>query len=850
MNVVGCGNQCTSGLYQTTSQPIVFPLTLTYGYIALAGSQSLQVLDIPNQSSVHSVGMFFVRYDDYMNIEWSRATNTLESSANEFVTSNRIFLSDTQLYVTIVDNYRREFYLFNTEKGIIESQWIVPTTDRIGTINARYLNQTYIFSSSSNNMIYQQLGIADLTLGICRQIGIKTSILTLVVSLSQIIDENFVYFLGYTYTTKFYLIKVNQTDSSQNKWTQLTKSGVAYMNTFHSFQSQTQPSMTYHSFQSYFYQSAYNVGYVGIIQENNSDLLNSNFQVKNQWTLTFPVNSNIFSAGIFSNDYQVSLAFFSQQSSATDLEYASITTINITDTGNFQASSEIFYSAQNGFLIQFVSFNFNGIGRGVLGGTIVGGQYGQFYYIWKQGVAIDLPEPYYFSMGAPYLVDVQTLPLSGLQIASFTTGMQYSYITTYTDLSINNTFYDFSTNNITVPSPIYLTYRTLTIPPFNLSYEYFLGDIALKIDFPECIYNQSCSDAVITYKVLFDNMTSIPQDTLKFIPSSRSLYIQSKNQSVVGDYNLLYKCNLQDGFSQTQTFSVKITWDGRDLDPPPVIIDDHSNDSGNSNNSDSGIVVNQNNYQPNYAPLFYEKPRDIVIISGRSALLTLPEYYDPNPNDKVTIKFETIERYKTFFRLVNQNTIQFDAGFTELGDKQLIITLRDNNKNPKESKYLITATFLQSDIEDMENTYVSKVNLTNSTQYIKAFENQKQITINQVTPDGKLELSFEKSLNITNKTQAIEQVKKALLLSFQDSDIQFDWDIIDIYENKIIIQIKFRNPLLISSQQVSYYSSLQVHDIGKNNDEYSIGESWLVHRNQNKLICGFRIKNASINTFE
>eukprot|EP00347_Sterkiella_histriomuscorum_P009362 403341507 len=813
MNVVGCGNQCTLGLFQTTSQPIVFPLTLTYGYIALAGSQSLYVLDMPNQSSVYSVGIFFIRYDDYMNIEWSRATNMLQSSPNEIVTGNRIFLSDTQLYVTIVDTFRSQFFLFNTEKGIIESQWQVPTTDRIGTIIARYLNQTYIFSSrynniikTSNNIIYQQLGIADLTLGICRQIGIKNSIGTLAVSLSQIIDNNFVYFLGYTFSSKFYLVKANQTDLFQNKWTELNKSGVLYMNTFHSFKSQTQPNMIYHSFQSKYYQFAYNVGYIGIIQENNSDLLNSIFQVKNQWAFTYPVNSELYAAGVYSNDYQISIAFFSNSDGAlNNLVFASITTINITDTGNFQASSEIFYSAQNGFIIQFVSFNFNGIGRGVLGGTLINGLYGQLYYTWSQGVAIDLPEPYYFQMGSPYLVDVQTLPISSLQISSFTTGMQKSYTSNYRDLSLNNTFYDFPTNNIKVPSPIYLTYRTLTIPPFIQSYEYFLGDITLKIDFPECIYNQSCSDAVITYKVLFDNMTSLPQQTLKFIPSTRSLYIQSKNQSVVGDYNLLYKCNLQDGFSQTQTFQVKITWDGRDLDPPtPVIIDDHSNDSGNSKNCNNGVGVKYN-YQPNYAPLFYEKPRDIVIISGRSALLTLPEYYDPNPYDKVVIKFETIERYKTFFRLVNQNTIQFDAGFTELGDKQLIITLRDNNVIPKESKYLITATFLQSDIEEMENTYVSKVNLTNSTQYIKAFENQKQITINKITPDGKLELSFEKSLNITNKTQAIKQVKKALLLSFQDSDIQFDWDIIDIFENKIIIQINFRNSLLISSQQVNYY---------------------------------------------
>eukprot|EP00347_Sterkiella_histriomuscorum_P022608 403337843 len=812
MNLVGCGTQCQNG-WQSTSQPIVYPLTLTYGYIALAGSQSTVVLDMPNRNDDVMEGIFFT-------------------------------------YITVIESNSQNFFLFNTETAKIESQWRMPTLDKIHSVNARYLNHTYITSSTSYGLGFRQFGIADLTTGICRYIRIVdrfTQTETPAFETSQIIDD-YIYFLGTTHGNNAFLVKTNQSDLSQNNWNILTKTGISFWGSLNSFKSQTQPNIIYHTIQTSQYQSNKNMAYIGMLQEDSSNLLNSYYQVKQQWALTYPTNSYLISAGVYANDDQISIAYFSA-SNGRYLEYASITTINITDTGNFQAQSEIFYSAQNGFQIQFVSFNFDGIGRGVLGGTLINGKLNQLYYYVRQGVAIDLPEPYYFSMGTPYLVGVQILPVTDLQISIFNTGTQRTNLTTFTDLTPNNTYYDYPTNNIKVNSPIYLTYRSLTIPPFTQSYEYFLGDIALKIDLPECIYNQSCSDAVLTHKVLFDNMTSIPQDTLKFIPSTRSLYVQSKDLSVVGDYNLVYKCNLQDGFSQTQTLTVKITWDGRDLNPPPiVIIDDNSDNSSNSSNN--GTVVVKSNYQPNYAPLFYEKPRDIVIISGRSAFLTLPEYYDPNPNDKVTIKFETVERYKTYFRLINQNTLQFDAGFTELGDKQLIITLRDNNKNPKESKYLITATFLQSDIEEMENTYVSQVNLKNSTQYIKAFENQKQITINKVTPDGKLELSFEKSLNITNKTQAMEQVKKALLLSFQDTDIQFDWDIIDMFENKITIQINFRNPLLISSQQVSSLSSLQVHDIGKNIDEYSIGKSWLVYRNQNKSICNFRVENASLNTFE
>eukprot|EP00347_Sterkiella_histriomuscorum_P012400 403368720 len=273
--------------------------------------------------------------------------------------------------------------------------------------------------------------------------------------------------------------------------------------------------------------------------------------------------------------------------------------------------------------------------KGVLAGSIQGNQIGgQLNYSAKQGVSIDLPTPYYFSMGAPQLIQMYT---------------------------------------VTQPEVTVLT----------------------------------------------QDLKSLPATIFKFIPSTRKLYVQSINKTVAGIYDLIYKCSVQDGFSNNQSFTINIKWDGRDLDPKP-------NTSTNTNTSTSL-------YLPNYAPQFYEKPRDIVIIAGAQASLTLPDYYDPNPNDKVTVKFETPERYKQYFRLQNQNTIVFDAGFPELGDQYLIITLKDNNPtNPKESKYLIKATFIQNDNFEMENSNVINVSIDNSTQQIYAFANYKSHRLGQL----------------------------------------------------------------------------------------------------------------------
>eukprot|EP00347_Sterkiella_histriomuscorum_P017523 403349016 len=342
-----------------------------------------------------------------------------------------------------------------------------------------------------------------------------------------------------------------------------------------------------------------------------------------------------------------------------------------------------------GFIKQWKSFCY----KGVLAGSIQGNQIGgQLYYSAKQGVSIDLPTPYYFSMGAPQLIQMYTVTQPEVTVNNQVILVVKNQTIMLTKLEKYHLLPLFQ-NSLNVQQLITLTNRTIVIPNFNTTYEYYLGNISLEIQFPECEYNQSCTDTVFTYSVLTQDLKSLPATIFKFIPSTRKLYVQSINKTVAGIYDLIYKCSVQDGFSNNQSFTINIKWDGRDLDPKP-------NTSTNTNTSTSL-------YLPNYAPQFYEKPRDIVIIAGAQASLTLPDYYDPNPNDKVTVKFETPERYKQYFRLQNQNTIVFDAGFPELGDQYLIITLKDNNPtNPKESKYLIKATFIQNDNFEMENSNV------------------------------------------------------------------------------------------------------------------------------------------------
>ena len=93
--------------------------------------------------------------------------------------------------------------------------------------------------------------------------------------------------------------------------------------------------------------------------------------------------------------------------------------------------------------------------------------------------------------------------------------------------------------------------------------------------------------------------------------------------------------------------------------------------------------------------------------AGGAANLTLPETYDRNPDDQVKISLTMVDRRNNGLFKIDQNKfLIFNAGFNDLGDIEMIITLTDSNKKPKSSNYRLTVTVLPNEMSEMENPNV------------------------------------------------------------------------------------------------------------------------------------------------
>eukprot|EP00347_Sterkiella_histriomuscorum_P019648 403340819 len=221
-----------------------------------------------------------------------------------------------------------------------------------------------------------------------------------------------------------------------------------------------------------------------------------------------------------------------------------------------------------------------------------------------------------------------------------------------------------------------------------------------------------------------------------------------------------------------------------------------------SSNQDQSTV-----YLPNYTPEFLEKLQERwTIRAGSEATFTLPKYYDPNPEDFVSVKLETVKKYNQFFRVQNEKFIVFNAGFPELGDIEMIVTLSDNHKPyPKSTKYRMTITFLQSPFGQMQNDYVNQVNVSSQEKpLIYSFNSNKGIKIQSISPDGKVKINFEKKLDLSNITNATLELMKALKIKFDDPDVQnYNWTLTNIQEYSLELKIAFTNPLIISQSQIN-----------------------------------------------
>eukprot|EP00347_Sterkiella_histriomuscorum_P021066 403335396 len=203
------------------------------------------------------------------------------------------------------------------------------------------------------------------------------------------------------------MFKVSQTNVNQQKWTLFNVTTPSYTKQLYTRISEVDPNIRYHYIQCWRYNLSRYAGSVILLSEGNgNNIENSSFQIEQQWVLTS--YGSIVCAGIYGNEQLISVAYFGKSTQ----DYAIIITFNKTDSGAFSKEGQIFYSSQNGFMIVFFSFIFHDIGKGVLAGTIESQSTGgQILYADKQGLSIDLPTPYYFSMGAYYQTQMYTVPL-------------------------------------------------------------------------------------------------------------------------------------------------------------------------------------------------------------------------------------------------------------------------------------------------------------------------------------------------------------------------------------------------------------------------------------------------------
>eukprot|EP00347_Sterkiella_histriomuscorum_P016821 403351726 len=448
-------------------------------------------------------------------------------------------------------------------------------------------------------------------------------------------------------------------------------------------------------------------------------------------------------------------------------------------------TQQTYSSYINGFQISFLSAFFKNLYQSVLAGSISGGN-AQFKYVGFQGVVIDIPEPYYFSMGDPITKNCTILASTDYTFLQNVT-QNITFLTTL----LQFTFEASSYQNVPITLPNFpqmvdqITHRQLAVPTGILPlYQYALGDIATVVQFGECIYNQSCSDLSITYSVIQQNGSAIPSEAMVFSSSSRKLIISSLNNLMLGTYNLKFRCIIPDGFMSTQNFIVEIV-----------------KELGNTYNLSS----NTTNYQPNYAPEFLlSLINKWTIRAGSAATFTLPDYYDINPKDKVTVSLETAEKHRSFFRIKDNKFIVFIAGFPELGDKEMIISLTDDHKpTPKTTKYRLTVSIMQSPFGQMQNEYIREMNVSSTTKPIVfSFNSEQGVKVQAISPEGIVKINFEKSLNLTNITYTTQQILKALAIKFDDPLIKdYNWNITDLQSNSVSIKLFFDNPLLISQDQ-------------------------------------------------
>ncbi|CDW77551.1 UNKNOWN [Stylonychia lemnae] len=172
-------------------------------------------------------------------------------------------------------------------------------------------------------------------------------------------------------------------------------------------------------------------------------------------------------------------------------------------------------------------------------------------------------------------------------------------------------------------------------------------------------------------------------------------------------------------------------------------------------------------------------------MAGSKLKLRLPDYFDPNPQDKVAIRVQTLNKYP-----------------------QILITLQDDNKKPLKTEYLIYATFIPNDEGQINNTNIKNLNIS-KIDIRQAFGLDDQISFSKISPLGIIQFKFEKSINQTmGKTQLLLLIQNAIEISTDNPFIKL--------QPSVEIQIYLKNPSLfifktISPGYISIPLSIQIN---------------------------------------
>ena len=99
-------------------------------------------------------------------------------------------------------------------------------------------------------------------------------------------------------------------------------------------------------------------------------------------------------------------------------------------------------------------------------------------------------------------------------------------------------------------------------------------------------------------------------------------------------------------------------------------------------------------------------------------------------------------KHEGLFRIDRNQYLIFNAGFKDLGDIKIILTLTDSNPKPKSTNYQILVTVLPSEFSEMENTNVQKNNDTQFQTTLIGSNSTDKFKTSQVTPTGELTFDF------------------------------------------------------------------------------------------------------------